>query len=120
MLQKIARSFYGANPARARRSPRTRLRDASADRGAVVGTAACTRAEGFGEALKVALALAIAACLDGVFRTDHHHIVASGGASGEMMGLVATVREILKCSVEGKAIEGLQFFDRRETTPSDR
>jgi hypothetical protein len=37
-----------------------------------------------------------------------------------MMGLVATVREILKCSVEGKAIEGLQFFDRREATPSDR
>ena len=58
------------------------------------------------------MALALAAYLDCIFRANHHHIVASGGASGEVMGLVAAVREILKRSVEGKAIEGLQFFDR--------
>jgi hypothetical protein len=45
--------------------------------------------------------------------------VASGGASGEAVGIVAAVRQILKRRVEGKAIEGLQFFDRRETSPSD-
>jgi hypothetical protein len=38
--------------------------------------------------------------------------MASGGASGEAMGHVAAVREILKRGVEGKAIEGLQFLDR--------
>jgi uncharacterized protein YoaH (UPF0181 family) len=60
-----------------------------------------------------ALAIALAVCLDGVFRADHHDIVASGVAGGEAMGLVAAVREIRKRSVERKAIEGLQFFDRR-------
>jgi len=66
-----------------------------------------------------AFSLALAAHLDGVFCADHHHIVASGGASGEAVGIVAAVRQILKRRVEGKAIEGLQFFDRRETSPSD-
>jgi hypothetical protein len=38
--------------------------------------------------------------------------VASGGASGKAMGIVAAVRKTLKRGVERKAIEGLQFFDR--------
>ena len=61
---------------------------------------------------KDALAIALAAGLDGVLSADHHHVVAGGSAGGKAMGLVAAVREILKRSVEGKAIEGLQFFDR--------
>ena len=59
-----------------------------------------------------ALLIALAVCLDGVFRADHHHIVASGGASSEAMGFVAAVREVLKRRVEGKAIERLQLLDR--------
>jgi hypothetical protein len=59
------------------------------------------------------LPVAVVAGLDGVLSADHHHVVAGGGAGGKAMGLVAAVREILKRSVEGKAIEGLQFFDRR-------
>ena len=59
------------------------------------------------------LPVAVAAGLDGVLSADHHHVVAGGGAGGKAMGLVAAVQEILKRSVEGKAIEGLQFFDRR-------
>ena len=35
------------------------------------------------------------------------------------MGIVASVTEVLKRGVEGKAVEGLQFFDGREATPSD-
>jgi hypothetical protein len=35
------------------------------------------------------------------------------------MGIVAAIRKILKRGVEGKAVEGLQFFDGREATPSD-
>jgi hypothetical protein len=38
--------------------------------------------------------------------------VTSGGAGGKAMGIVAAVREILERGVEGKAIKGLQFFDR--------
>jgi hypothetical protein len=38
--------------------------------------------------------------------------VASGGASGKAMGIVASVTEVLKRGVEGKAIEALQPFDR--------
>ena len=34
-----------------------------------------------------------------------------GGARGKAMGIVAAVREILKRGIEGKAIQGLQFFD---------
>jgi len=60
-----------------------------------------------------ALAIALTAGFDGVLSADHHDIVAGGGAGGKAIGLVAAVREILKRRVEGKAIEGLQFFDRR-------
>ena len=60
-----------------------------------------------------ALEIAVAAGLDGVLSADHHHIMAGGGAGGKAMGLVAAIQEILKRGVEGKAIEGLQFFDRR-------
>jgi hypothetical protein len=38
--------------------------------------------------------------------------VASGGPSGEAMGLVASIREILKRSFKGQTIEDLQFLDR--------
>ena len=37
---------------------------------------------------------ALAAKLDGVFRADHYHIVASRSASDKAMGLVAAIREI--------------------------
>jgi hypothetical protein len=55
---------------------------------------------------------ALAAHLDSVFRTDHHHIVASGGARSKAMGIVAVAGKIFKRRVEGKAIEALQLFDR--------
>jgi hypothetical protein len=58
------------------------------------------------------LPLALAPHFDSVFRTDQHHIVASGGASGKAMGIVAAVRKILERGVEGQAIEALQLFDR--------
>jgi len=45
--------------------------------------------------------------------------VANGGAGGKAVGIVAAVRKILKRGIEGKAIEGLQFFDWREATPGD-
>jgi hypothetical protein len=48
------------------------------------------------------LPLALAAHLDSVFRTDHHHIVTSRGASGKAMGIVAAIGEILKRGVEGQ------------------
>jgi hypothetical protein len=48
--------------------------------------------------------------ISAVFRTDHDHIVARGGASGKAVGIIAAVRKVLKRGVEGKAIEGLQFF----------
>jgi hypothetical protein len=36
-------------------------------------------------------ALAVAAWLDGVFATDHHHVMASCGARSDVVGLVAAV-----------------------------
>jgi hypothetical protein len=60
---------------------------------------------------KNALPVALAAHFDSVFCADHHHIVASRGASGKAMGIVAAVRKILKRGVERKAIKRLQFFD---------
>jgi hypothetical protein len=71
-----------------------------------------TGAERVREMVEDALLVALAAGLNGVFRADHHHIVASGGANSEAMGFVAAVREIVKSSVEGKAIERLRHLDR--------
>jgi hypothetical protein len=59
-----------------------------------------------------AFSLALAAHLDSVFRADHHHIVTSRGASSKAMAIVAAVGKVLERRVEGKAMEGLQFFDR--------
>ena len=70
------------------------------------------RAQSWGELFEDMLRVAFAAQLDRVFRADHHHIVTSRGASSKAMAIVAAVGKVLERRVEGKAMEGLQFFDR--------
>ena len=76
-------------PPRPARFPRTRLRDPSTDRAAVVGTAVCTLADGGGEAGELLLAPPFSACFEAELAGEIENGTASGGLRGEPDGVEA-------------------------------